>query len=328
VSVSRPTRHYPEVQIQEGLGWVDLAGSKVVMPPKGKKPRGTKKAPPQGFLFHVVEIPTPVAVLTTGAHGESDEKEDEHRAVDLLLDHVEQVAWVDAEADGVALGEAYSDDSPSAANAACAMAIVKVAGGKGKIEGPLVFNVKGEQSNTVTVDLKKAEAGFEATTRTPRTGSDDILKSVKEYLRLANGCSLVLANVDHTMAINDRHGFQFGDLVLARIHRLFEIEEPDSDGEFYRVGGDDFAILIPGSNTRKTDALAERLRAGAADMEIPIDVENDKGDGVNHVTLSVGVVHVPPDARRSPKEVWQIAQFTIWKAKDSGRNAIKVAAAI
>jgi diguanylate cyclase (GGDEF)-like protein len=333
VSVSRPTQQYAEVRIQDGLGWVDLGGGKTVMPPRGKKPRGAKGAR-SGFLFHVAEIPSRIAVLCRekkkpAAGGRSQGEGAELRAVDLLLDQVEQVTWVESEAGGAATAEAYSDQEPSAFNAACAMAVVRAdADRERKADDPLVFNVKGEQSNTVTVRLKREGYSYRVTAQTPRTGLDDLLKSVKQELRSGNGCSLILANMDHAMAINDKYGYRFGDLVLTRIHRLFEIEEQSGAGEFYRLGGDDFSVLIPGSNTKQTDALAERIRQRVIDMNIPLKLEGKKGKGVDRVTLSVGVVHVPPEAARSHKEVWQIAQYTIWKAKDAGRNAVKKAVAI
>ena len=188
--------------------------------------------------------------------------------------------------------------------------------------------LKGEQSNTVTVRLAKQSGCYQVTAQTPRTGLDELLKSVKQELRSGDGCSLVLANADHSMALNDIYGYRFGDLVLARIHRLFEIEEQSGEGEFYRLGGGDFSILVPGSNTKQTDATAERIRQRVVEMNIPLEIKGKKGKGVDRVTLSLGVVHVPPEAARSHKEVWQIAQYTIWKAKDAGRNAVKIAVAI
>ncbi len=331
--MSRPTQQYAEVRIQDGLGWVDLSSNKAVMPPRGKQPRSAE-AGQTGFLFHVAEIPGRIAVLAreakaTAAKERKGGESAELRAVDLLLDQVEQVTWVEAEVDGAATAEAYSDQEPSALNAACAMAAVGAhAGGEPEGDGPLVFNVKGEQSNTVTVRLSMRSDGYQVTAQTPRVGLDNLLKSVKQQLRSGDGCSLVLANMDHSMALNDTHGYRAGDLALARIHRLFEIEEQAGNGEFYRLGGDDFSVLIPGSNTKQSDQLAERIRQGVFDMNIQLRLGGKKGKRADRVTLSVGVVHVPPEAARSHKEVWQIAQYTIWKAKDSGRNAVKAAVAI
>ena len=333
MSVSRPTHKYDQVRIQQGLGWVDLERNMAVMPPKGKKPSSAKTGQ-GGFLFQVAEIPSRVAVLARNRKAPAAKERKggesaELRAVDLLLGQVQQVAWIEAQADGAATAEAYSDEAPSALNAACAMAAVEAhAGGEQEEEDPLVFNVKGEQSNTVTVRLSRQSEGYRVTAQTPRVGLDKLLKSVKQALLSGDGLSLVLANMDHSMALNDKYGYRVGDLALARIHRLFEIEEQAGGGELYRLGGGDFSVLIPGSNTKQTDRMAERIRQGVFDMNIPVKLDGRKGKGVDRVTLSVGVVHVPAEAARSHKEVWQIAQYTIWKAKDSGRNAVRVAVAI
>jgi diguanylate cyclase (GGDEF)-like protein len=191
-----------------------------------------------------------------------------------------------------------------------------------------VYNVKGEQSATVTVRLAKENGRYRVSAQEPRLGLPELLKAVKPELRAGQGCSLILANLDHAMALNDKYGYLFGDLVLSRVHRVFELEEQSGAGEFYRLGGDDFAVLIPGSNTAQVDALAERIRSRVYELEIPLHAAGKGGEMADRVTLSLGVVHVPPEASRSPKEVWQIAQYTIWKAKDAGRNAVKIAVAI
>ena len=329
----RPTQQYAEVKIQDGLGWVNLSSNQTVMPPGGEKPPSTE-AGQSGFLFYIAEIPGRIAVLARDqkvpeAKQRQVGQSAELRAVDLLLDRVEQVAWVEAEAGGAATAEAYSDQEPSALNAACAMAAVGAqASGEPEGGGPLVFNVKGEQSNTVTIWLSKQGDGYRVIAQTPRFGLDNLLKSVKQQLRSGDGCSLILSNMDHSMALNDQYGYRFGDLALARIHRLFEMEEQAGHGALYRLGGGDFSVLIPGSDTKQTEKIAERIRQGVFEMNIPLRLGGRKGKGVDRVTLSVGVVHVPPEAARSHKEVWQIAQYTIWKAKDSGRNSVKTAVAI
>jgi diguanylate cyclase (GGDEF)-like protein len=318
---SRPTQKYPTVRILEGRGWLDLSQNEVFAPPEGDSESVSRE---RGFYFYVVEKPTSIAVLSKGGEELSGDA-DELQAVDMLLDRYPAVVWSGLEAEGVGLGEAHSDQNLSAMEAACAMAIVKAQTGTDTTD-PQVLVVSGDKSGIVTVRLQRSEDHFSSIAQTPRFGSKDLLAAIKNDLRSAKGCSLVLANVDHAKALNDSYGYKRVDLTLARIHRLFEIEEYRNHGDFYRVGGDNFVMLIPGADTKSVELLAERLRRGVEEMEIPLNYRDSETS--ERVTLSVGVVHVSADAQTSPKEVWQIAEYTIWKAKEAGRNTIKVAVGI
>ncbi len=317
----RPTQQYPTIRVLEGRGWLDLSRNRVFAPPQGDPENDSRE---RGFFFYVVEEPTLIAVLSNEGEELSGDADD-LQAVDLLLDRYPAVVWSGLEAEGVGLGEAHSDQKLSAMEAACAMGIVKVQTGRDMTD-PQVFVVSGDKSGIVTLRLQRSEDCFSGIAQTPRFGSKELLTAIKNDLRSAKGCSLVLANVDHAKTLNDSYGYKRVDLTLARIHRLFEIEEYQNHGDFYRVGGDNFVMLIPGADTKSVESLAERVRRGVEEMQIPLCYGDSKN--TERVTLSVGVVHVSTDAHTSPKEVWQIAEYTIWKAKEAGRNTVKVAVSI
>ncbi|NML93351.1 sensor domain-containing diguanylate cyclase [Novosphingobium olei] len=128
-----------------------------------------------------------------------------------------------------------------------------------------------------------------------------------------NAC-LIALDVDHFKRINDGHGHPAGDRVLetlaARITR--ELRETDCFG---RLGGEEFAVLLPGLSQDTGLAIAERIRA-ALERE-PIVV-----DGIATplpVTASFGVSATPLAFRDAPGWL-AAADAALYEAKRSGRN--------
>jgi len=70
--------------------------------------------------------------------------------------------------------------------------------------------------------------------------------------------SLLLVDVDHFKDVNDRHGHEIGDRVLAHLAATFRAEARSADS-VGRLGGDEFAILLPDTDVRGAVQLAERL---------------------------------------------------------------------
>ncbi len=103
----------------------------------------------------------------------------------------------------------------------------------------------------------------------PLTGAQRITSfgpSLVQAVRSAG--ALVLFDLDGLVHVNDRFGYRQGDAVLRRIGRLL-VEAVPSTGRAYRVGGDEFTVLLPGSNGASALAVAEHLRREIAALELP-----------------------------------------------------------
>ena len=141
--------------------------------------------------------------------------------------------------------------------------------------------------------------------------AQELLKTAE---RFDQPCTLLMLDIDHFKQINDTHGHQIGDKVLATLGELLkkELREVDIIG---RLGGEEFAALL--AQTDQIDAIqvAERLRASVEAMPLP----RANGEQVR-LTLSIGL------ASRHPAEPLEgalgRADAALYKAKSAGRNRV------
>jgi diguanylate cyclase (GGDEF)-like protein len=126
---------------------------------------------------------------------------------------------------------------------------------------------------------------------------------------------VIVADLDHFKRINDTRGHTAGDIVLKEVAYLLRKQLRAFDLA-YRLGGEEFLILVPGSDLEHTAELAERLRAGVA--------ANLIGGGLS-VTMSLGAGASAQDERFDYAAVFAKADAALYRAKRSGRNRVCVA---
>jgi len=125
--------------------------------------------------------------------------------------------------------------------------------------------------------------------------------------------TLVMLDIDHFKAVNDAHGHQVGDHVLRRVAR--QLDGASRAGELAgRYGGEEFAVLLPGTGEEEALVAAERLRHAVA--EAP---------GSPRVTASLGIATFPRDALDADALV-RAADRALYASKAAGRNRVTAAA--
>ena len=126
---------------------------------------------------------------------------------------------------------------------------------------------------------------------------------------------VIVADLDRFKAINDTHGHLTGDHVLRDVAYLLRKNLRAFDLA-YRLGGEEFLILLPGSDLEQSAELADRLRAGvgAGRAESPVPV-----------TISVGVGASPAGQRFDYQSVFAEADAALYRAKHAGRNRVELA---
>lgn len=162
-------------------------------------------------------------------------------------------------------------------------------------------------------------------------------------LGLAGRYAIAMADVDHFKKFNDTYGHDTGDQVLRMVAgRLARV---GGGGRAYRYGGEEFAIVFPGSGAEQASSHLQELRQAIADSTFmvrgpersqrkrperryaqpgrrPVGKERTR----THVTVSIGVAEC--DARlRTPEEVIEAADQALYRAKDAGRNRVEIAGA-
>ena len=125
--------------------------------------------------------------------------------------------------------------------------------------------------------------------------------------------SLLVIDVDHFKAINDRHGHAVGDDVLRRIAHELNIATREDD-HVYRYGGEEFIVLCHGLPHAAAVLAAERLRLAVAGLAVA---------GVDTpITVSIGVATAPDDGT-DLQALFAVADQRLYAAKADGRDRVR-----
>lgn len=129
--------------------------------------------------------------------------------------------------------------------------------------------------------------------------------------------SVMICDLDHFKSINDTHGHASGDLVLKTFTAIVQemIRPSDALG---RIGGEEFAILLPGSDAAAAMRVAERVRARFAATVVPTAAGAELA-----ATASFGVAAWTAD--ESLEAALQAADAALYTAKAAGRDCVKLA---
>lgn len=144
---------------------------------------------------------------------------------------------------------------------------------------------------------------------------------VFEELALAkrNGhlLSLLILDLDHFKRVNDRYGHMTGDEVLKHVAGILKSQMRLQDLAA-RVGGEEFAILLPDTGSASARALAERIRDCLEKR--PLIRRNA---GALRVTVSIGVSSAFPKPKLALEALYEKADQALYLAKDGGRNRVE-----
>lgn len=150
-----------------------------------------------------------------------------------------------------------------------------------------------------------------------RTSFDDSVKrEMSLAIRAGKNLSVVFLDIDHFKFFNDHYGHQCGDFVLASVAKCIRDNLRSSD-MLFRTGGEEFVILLSGTNIEGAKLLAERIRISVENHTLAIDMNTIK------VTLSLGVSAL---CKEDTAETFiKRADAAMYLAKKYGRNRVMVA---
>jgi diguanylate cyclase (GGDEF)-like protein len=132
--------------------------------------------------------------------------------------------------------------------------------------------------------------------------------------------SLIMIDIDHFKSYNDNYGHVAGDACLQRVAALIASRVNRAPDLAARYGGEEFAIIMPETDARGARLMAEKIRSGIVDLQIPHAFSPTS----DVVTVSLGVVTVETLQMESPKDVINLADEELYRAKANGRNQVSV----
>jgi diguanylate cyclase (GGDEF)-like protein len=173
------------------------------------------------------------------------------------------------------------------------------------------------------LDLQKANEDLRLLANTdPLTGAlnrraflDLGRRETERRRRHGQPLSLLMADLDHFKAINDTYGHAAGDQALKDFYRTCTglLRDTDSLG---RLGGEEFAILLPETGAEGALVLAERLRAATEAIRCSYDGQ------VFGFTVSLGLA-TPCDGESTVDTLLRDADDALYRAKEGGRNRVE-----
>jgi diguanylate cyclase (GGDEF)-like protein len=128
--------------------------------------------------------------------------------------------------------------------------------------------------------------------------------------------SILIMDIDHFKIINDTHGHQLGDKFLIAIADFLKNNSRGSDIAC-RYGGEEFILVLPGTETHAAYARAEHFRAEFAQIQIPHKMKDLS------ITVSMGVASYPIHAAK-PEDLIVKADLALYQSKHNGRNRVTI----
>jgi diguanylate cyclase (GGDEF)-like protein len=150
-----------------------------------------------------------------------------------------------------------------------------------------------------------------------RSVRESLAVEVHRARRQRQALSVLILDADGFKDVNDTFGHQAGDALLKDIAdvlrhtvRVFDVSA--------RVGGDEFAVLMPGSDTNAAALTGERIRRLLAGLPVPRTAEGTSPK----LSVSIGVAMLQPNG--SPEDLLDDADRALYQAKTAGGDQVQV----
>lgn len=143
--------------------------------------------------------------------------------------------------------------------------------------------------------------------------TSEIVHQINFWRRHQQPLSILMIDIDHFKKINDNYGHIAGDYVLKTIADIFLKQVRDDVDTIARVGGEEFAVLLPSTAINGAMQMAERIRKAV--QAYKFKYENTEFN----ITVSIGVTEITDES-------WSITEFMkavdkmLYEAKKTGRN--------
>jgi diguanylate cyclase (GGDEF)-like protein len=150
-----------------------------------------------------------------------------------------------------------------------------------------------------------------------RRFQETLAGEVARSRRFEQGLGLVMLDIDDFKLVNDTYGHQQGDIVLRDVARVLKDSSRAIDLPA-RYGGEELAVVLPGTDLEGAYDLAERVREGIEALEFPLVDENGERRTIR-ITASLGAAALG-DGNEDMRELVAAADAALYRAKRAGKN--------
>jgi diguanylate cyclase (GGDEF)-like protein/PAS domain S-box-containing protein len=129
--------------------------------------------------------------------------------------------------------------------------------------------------------------------------------------------SCIMLDIDYYKRYNDTYGHYEGDNVLRRLGEVLSALPAGFSGHVFRLGGEEFGILLPGCGPEEAFVCAEFMRSAVRSLQIPHSASPDYGV----ITVSVGVASVHVEGM-GEVDIYKLADEALYQSKVNGRDRV------
>lgn len=149
---------------------------------------------------------------------------------------------------------------------------------------------------------------------------DVITREWSQTFAARGALAIAMIDVDHFKAYNDRYGHPAGDACLRAVAGALRLGSRRVGDVLARVGGEEFALVLPATRDAEAAAIGARLLEAIAELDIP-----HQGSAFGRVTASIGFALVEDPWAESLASALQRADDALYRAKSEGRNQVAFA---
>ncbi|WP_187274929.1 MULTISPECIES: sensor domain-containing diguanylate cyclase [unclassified Methylobacterium] len=178
-------------------------------------------------------------------------------------------------------------------------------------------------TSALNVKLERLATTDGLTGLSNRRRFDEVLaREWSRAVRTLQPLSLILLDADSFKGFNDCYGHQKGDEALKLIARSMEAVISRSGDTGYRIGGEEFAVILPDTSEEGAKIVASRIQEAVTGWKLPHASSTHRV-----LTVSCGLAQIPETIAIEPAELFRAADAALYEAKRSGRNCVRVSGA-
>ncbi|WLR51653.1 diguanylate cyclase [Bacillus tianshenii] len=131
--------------------------------------------------------------------------------------------------------------------------------------------------------------------------------------------SLILFDIDYFKKYNDTYGHSMGDQTLIQVAKV-AAQQVEAYGHVCRYGGEEFAIILPNTDTQQAKQIGEQLRNAINAVQIP----HHSSEIAPHITISLGLTSEVVEKGRQKEGLIEKADQALYESKAKGRNVLSI----